>query len=100
VNENPSHKFTRKIKNEMPITFVNRQLIDGGDGFDAVLTEAASSGLRSIVESASNTRHFFFSFYIMRNTTRKNNIDAFDQLWGSPDFCWWNRLIRLAMNFF
>jgi len=43
VNQNPLGKFTRKLENEMPITFVDRQLIDSSQELNTILAKAASS---------------------------------------------------------
>jgi len=63
VNQNPSGKFTRKLENEMPITFVDRQLIDSSHKLDAVLTKAASSCCQLMVKNTSSSWHFFLSFF-------------------------------------
>jgi len=65
VNENPSRKFTRKIKNEMPITFVDRQLIDSGCAASPFLTKADSSYYRLTVKSGEAALIFSVLFFIM-----------------------------------
>jgi len=81
---NPSHKFTQKIKNEMLITFVDRQLIDIGYKLDAILAEAASSCCQSKEKSVSCSQHFFCSFCIV--TTCCKTFNEFDQLAQSKKY--------------
>jgi len=52
----------RELENEMPIIFVDGQLIDRGHEFDAILAKAASSYQQSTAKSSSNARHFFLLF--------------------------------------
>jgi len=66
------------MKNEMPIAFVDRQLIDIGREVELLLAKAASSCCRSTVKSSSSSWHFFMSESIMTNPL-KNILNAFFQ---------------------
>jgi len=72
VNENPSRKLTRKIKNEMPITFVDRQLIDSGYAASPFLTKADPSCYQSTVKSGEAALIFSILFFIMAEHDEKH----------------------------
>jgi len=63
----------------MPITFVDRQLIDIGHAVNPVLAQAASSCYQSTVDSGSSSWQFIVSEFIMANMWR-NVVNAFDRL--------------------
>jgi len=67
------------MKNEMPIAFVDHQLIDIGRKVKPLLAKAASSCCQSTVNRTLSFRHSFFFEYVTTNPLH-NIVNKFDWL--------------------